>query len=98
MVRYANHMFQFLQKKKKIVYMDFASKTPLRDDIRKHIDYLEKSLIGNAGAIHSLGVLAKQHLEKSRRDVAGVLGVHADEIVFTHGGTESDNMEIGRAH
>ena len=42
MVRYANHMFQFLQKKKKVVYMDFASKTPLRDDIRKHIDSLEK--------------------------------------------------------
>ena len=94
MVRYANHMFQFLRKKKKMVYMDFASKTPLRDDIRKHIDSLEKSLIGNAGAIHSLGVEAKRYLTKAREDVANILGTHTDEIIFTRGGTESDNMAI----
>jgi len=48
----------------------------------------------NPSAIHKLGVEAKKELETARATVARVLGAHSDEIVFTSGGTESNNLAI----
>jgi cysteine desulfurase len=49
---------------------------------------------GNASSIHYYGQAAKQKLEQARRSIAGRLGCDAREIVFTSGGTESDNLAI----
>lgn len=54
---------------------------------------------GNASSIHYFGQSAKQRLEAARRQVAALIGCAAPEIVFTSGGTESDNLAIfGIAH
>ena len=49
---------------------------------------------GNPSSIHHFGQAAKQRLEAARREVAGLLGASPKEIVFTSGGTESDNLAI----
>ncbi len=49
---------------------------------------------GNASSIHYFGQAAKQRLEAARRQVAGLVGCDAREIVFTSGGTEADNLAI----
>jgi cysteine desulfurase len=49
---------------------------------------------GNASSLHSFGVEAKEALESSRNVIAGALNASPDEIVFTSGGTESDNLAV----
>ena len=49
---------------------------------------------GNASSLHSFGRRAREALESSRRKVAEMIGADADEVVFTAGGTESDNIAI----
>ena len=49
---------------------------------------------GNASSIHSFGQIAYNAIEKSREMISGLLGAGPDEIVFTSGGTESDNIAV----
>jgi len=87
------------------VYMDHASTTPMDREVFEAMKpyFLEK--YGNASSLHSFGMEAKEALEKSREMVANLIGADADEIIFTGGGTESDNLAIkgiafkaGRGH
>lgn len=79
--------------KKKRVYADAAAATPLSRRSKKELLRL-LDLYGNAGALHGEGVAAKKELEKARRAIAGSIGAHADEIVFTGSGTEANNLAI----
>lgn len=58
-----------------------------------YLDYAA-SVLPNPSSIHSAGVLAKNKLESSRTIVASVLSAHKDEIIFTSGATESNNLAI----
>ncbi|MCM2339249.1 MAG: cysteine desulfurase [Burkholderiales bacterium] len=58
-----------------------------------YLDYAA-SVLPNPSSIHSLGVKAKKDLQKARKEVALVLGAHDDEVFFTSGGTESNNLAI----
>ncbi len=60
------------------------------------MDYASSSVrrSANPSAIHELGVKERQKLEQARRLVAQILGAHADEIIFTSGATESNNLAI----
>lgn len=58
-----------------------------------YMDYAS-SAKPNPGSIHNLGVKAKNELENARKMVAVVLNAHKDEIIFTSGGTESNNIAI----
>ena len=60
------------------------------------MDYASSALSNSAnpGAIHELGVKEKNRLEEAREKVARVLGAHPDEIIFTFGATESNNLAI----
>src|SRR5437899_12320009 len=52
---------------------------------------------GNASSIHHFGQMAKQRLKQARRQVASLLCARPQDIVFTRGGTEADNLAILRA-
>jgi cysteine desulfurase len=58
-----------------------------------YMDYAA-SVYPNPSSIHKFGVEAKKKLENARREVAGVLGARQEEIIFTSGGTESNNLAI----
>ena len=49
---------------------------------------------GNPSSSHAYGIEAKQGVEKARRQVAGMLGCLAEELIFTSGGSESNNLAI----
>jgi len=57
------------------------------------LDYAA-SVSSNPSSIHEFGLLAKQKLENARHEVASVLGARSEEIIFTSGGTESNNLAI----
>ena len=76
------------------VYMDHNSTTPTDPRV---VDAMLPYLLehwGNTGSRHRWGQAARDGLERARAQVAALIGAHADEIVFTSGGTESNNMVI----
>ena len=58
-----------------------------------YLDYAS-SATPNPGSIHEVGVEAKQKLQNARKNVADLLGSRGEEIIFTSGGTESNNLAI----
>ena len=78
----------------KKIYMDYAATTPVDKGVLKvMIPYFTK-YYGNASSIHSYGKKAFDAVEKSREQIAGLIKSDSDEIIFTAGGTESDNIAI----
>jgi cysteine desulfurase len=78
----------------KRIYMDHSATTP-QDPLvlQAMLPYLAEKF-GNASSLHSFGLEAKEALEDSREKVAKLLGADPEEIVFTSGGTESDNLAL----
>jgi cysteine desulfurase len=76
------------------IYMDSNATTPVLPDVLEAMRpyYLEH--FGNASSIHHYGQHARSAVEKARESVAKLLGCRAAEIVFTSGGTESDNLGV----
>jgi cysteine desulfurase len=81
------------------VYLDHNASTPVHPEvIQAMLPYFRESF-GNPSSIHSFGREARTAVEESREGIARFLGVSPEEIVFTSGGTESDNLAIkGVAH
>jgi cysteine desulfurase len=76
------------------VYMDHSATTPVDPAVVQTMLPYFSEKFGNASTLYSLGREAKEGLEKAREQVAGGLGTSAEDIVFTSGGTESDNLGI----
>jgi cysteine desulfurase len=76
------------------IYLDHAATTPVRYEVRKALVDITSQTFGNASSIHSFGQGAKRVLEESREQVASCIGAAPDELIFTSGGTESDNLAI----
>ncbi len=76
------------------VYLDNAATTPLDPDVLEVMRPYLTEHFGNASSVHALGRKAKVALEDSRDCVARVLNCEPAEIIFTSGGTESDNAAI----
>ncbi|MBN09797.1 MAG: cysteine desulfurase [Flavobacteriaceae bacterium] len=77
-----------------LVYFDNAASTPLRSEV---VDKMKDCLIqnyGNPSSTHSYGRSAKAKLEEARKSIASNFNISPQEIIFTSGGTESDNMLI----
>jgi len=82
----------------RITYLDHAATTPLREEVRDAMLPHLSGLSGNPSSIHAPGRHASAALREARERVASALGAQPEEIVFTRGGTESDNLAVlGRA-
>ena len=77
-----------------MLYFDHNSTTPVDSRVADVVDHANREYFGNASSIHLAGQTAKQMLEKSRRGVAQALGTREAEILFTSGGTESNNLAL----
>ena len=77
-----------------IVYMDHAGTTPLAPEVLSAMVPYFTELFGNPSSIHTVGQEARYALDEARERVARVLGCRPREVVFTGGGTESDNAAI----
>ena len=78
----------------KKVYLDNAATTPARAEVLEAMMRSYKEIIGNASSLHMFGQEAKRALEKARRTVPRLLGADPEEIYFTTGGTQSDNLAV----
>ena len=77
------------------VYLDCAATTPLEPEVRDLVLHYMVEEFGNAGSrTHDFGSRAKQAVEHAREQVAAVVGARLDEVVFTSGATESNNLAV----
>jgi len=78
----------------KKIYLDNAATTPVDSRVVKEMLPFFTEKFGNASSQHTLGQEAKRALEQSRDVIAGSIGAKSDEIIFTSGGTEANNLAI----
>lgn len=79
------------------IYFDNAATSPLRKEVIESINEVLLETYGNPSSNHSFGRKAKNIIENSRKIIASELNASPKEIIFTSGGTESDNMLLRSA-
>jgi cysteine desulfurase len=82
-----------------MIYLDNNSTTPMLSEVAQAIADCHARLVGNPASQHELGRRARQELEEARNGIAKILGArlggkHGDRLLFTSGGTESNNLAI----
>ena len=77
----------------KPVYLDHAATTPMHPAAIEAMTAV-LSTVGNASSLHTAGRQARRRMAEARETLAGVLGARPSEVIFTAGGTESDNLAI----
>lgn len=77
----------------KTVYLDHAATTPM---LPAAVEAMTAALgaVGNASSLHGSGRAARRSLEEARESIAADLGARPSEVIFTSGGTESDNLAV----
>jgi len=76
------------------VYLDHAATTPPHPEVAKAMQpYLEEKF-GNPSALYAIGRESREAIENARKKVASLIGASTDEVYFTSGGSESDNMAL----
>jgi cysteine desulfurase len=76
------------------VYFDYNATTPLAPDVLDAVVATSRDHFGNASSVHHFGQQAKAALDAARSAVAALIGAEPSDIVYTGGGTESDNFAI----
>ncbi len=77
------------------VYLDHAATTPVRPEVLEAmLPYLTDQTFGNPSSAHRFGRAARAGLEQARREVAQGVGAEPNQVIFTSGGTEADNLGI----
>lgn len=77
-----------------MIYLDNAATTALSPTALQRMLEVARETYGNPSSIHQVGRKANQILRQARQDIAQVLDVPADHIIFTAGGSEADNLAI----
>ena len=75
-------------------YLDNSATTRPFDDVRELISSIEEKTYGNPSSMHMMGIDAEKELRTAKESLASLLKVKEKEILFTSGGTESDNMAL----
>lgn len=80
--------------KKKRIFLDYASATPVLPEVSKVMEKYWTKEFYNPSAIYSEAIGIKNTLEEARTSIARLLGISLSGVIFTSGGTESDNLAI----
>jgi cysteine desulfurase len=81
-------------KYRKMVYLDYAATSPVYPAVLDVLDAVARENYANPSSLYSMGYRANKTLHESRRTLASSIGSEADEIVFTSGGTEGNNLAL----
>ena len=76
------------------VYLDNSATTPVDSRVAAAMSRAVVETFGNASSVHGFGQQARAAIDRARREVAGLIGAKQNEIVFTSGGTEANNLAI----
>ena len=78
----------------KKIYLDYASLTPVDKKVKKIMNEYMSEDYSNPSALYASAVNAKKALEEAKTKIAKILHAHADEIIFTSGGTEANQLAL----
>lgn len=76
------------------IYLDYAATTPTDPEVVKAMSPYFTDKFGNPSSIHSFGQEGKAAIEEAREEIASLLNAKQEEIIFTSGGTESNNLAL----
>ncbi len=79
---------------RKRIYLDYAATTPLHPAVLEAMETYFFEEFGNPSSLHTSGQKAREAIENARKTIAEALGASPEEIIFTSGGSESDNTAI----
>src|SRR5690242_21562760 len=80
---------------KLLVHLDKAVTTPLRPEVLEAmLPYLGRDAFGNPSSAHRFGRAARAGIEEAKRRVAEAVGAEPNQVIFTSGGTEADNLAV----
>jgi cysteine desulfurase len=80
---------------RKSVYLDYAATTPVRPEVLEAmLPFLTGQGFGNPSSAHRFGRVARAGIEQARREIAHAVGAEPNQVIFTSGGTEADNLGI----
>ena len=77
---------------RKRIYLDYAATTPVRKETLKAMSPYWNEIFGNPSSLHEEGEMARQVVEEARGNIAGAIRALPEEIIFTSGGTEGNNL------
>ena len=77
-----------------MVYLDYSATTPVDERVIDTYSKVCKEFIGNPNSLHKLGVESKNLIDASTKQIADILGVKANDIIYTSGASESNNLAI----
>ena len=78
----------------KFVYMDHAATTPIREEVLDQMIPYMKQYYGNPSSIYTLAQESRRAVDESRENIAHLIGARTRDVIFTSGGTESDNTAL----
>lgn len=76
------------------IYLDNSATTRAYDEVAKRVSEVMTKTYGNPSSLHRIGIAAEKEIKVAKETIASTLGARPDEIYFTSGGTESNNMAI----
>ena len=77
-----------------IIYLDYSATTQPDETVLRHFNYLVQNKFANPNSNHSLGLEAKENIAEAISNISNFLGVNPDEIIFTSGASEANNLAI----
>ena len=89
-----SHVKREKYKNKKRIFLDYASITPVDEKVRVKMEQVQKQTFANPSALYKEALLAKDLVTEARQKIAGILHCQKSEIIFTSGGTESNNLAL----
>jgi len=78
----------------KPIYLDYNATTPIAPEVAQAMRPFLDNHFGNPSSMHWYGIQTKKAVENARKQVANMINAHSDEIIFTSGGSESNNFAI----
>ena len=77
-----------------MIYLDYSATTPISYDVLDSYDKASKEFIGNPNSLHGLGIKSKELISSATKQISELLGTSEQEIIYTSGATESNNMAL----
>ena len=77
-----------------MVYLDYSATTPVNEEVLNTYVEVTKKYIGNPNSLHKLGIEAKQLIDAATKQVADIFGVSSNEVIYTSGASEANNLAI----
>ena len=77
-----------------MIYLDYAAGTPVNDEVLETYNKLTKKYYANPNSNHKLGKKSKELIDEYTKDIASKLGVLPEELIYTSGATEANNLAI----